>query len=127
MPDRAASRTSIKAKPPNRRYQIGMKRWRVSALMVLGVAMLPPANLGAADKPSAIADLQRSIKQSGTALRNQTAQTQAVHAQQRAEGVANAGIGVQVVNPGERAPLPPTSPTHCVTRYSGANVFTDCR
>lgn len=103
-----------------------MNRWCVSAV-VAGAAMLAAANLGAAEKPDAMADLQRSIKQSGAAVRNQAAQTQAVQAQQRAEGAANTGIGVQVVNPGERAPLPPTSPGHCVTRYTGANVFTDCR
>jgi hypothetical protein len=34
---------------------------------------------------------------------------------------------VQVVNPGPQTPLAPTTPMHCVTRYTGANVFTDCR
>ncbi len=89
--------------------------------------MSATAILGAAEKPNAMADLQRSIQQSGMALQNQAAQTQAAQAQQRAEGVAGAGIGVQVVNPGERPPLSPNTPSHCVTRYTGANVFTDCR
>jgi hypothetical protein len=60
-------------------------------------------------------------------LQAQGAQIQAAQAQQRAEGAATGGLGVQVSTPGAPAPLAPTTPMHCVTRYSGANVFTDCR
>jgi Tfp pilus assembly protein FimV len=110
-----------------RRNQAEMKRSCANGVVVIGAVMLTAGGIGAAEKPSAMADLQRSIQQSRAAVQNQAAQTQAVQAQQRAEGVASGGIGVQVVDPGERAPLAPTTPSHCVTRYTGANVFTDCR
>jgi len=94
---------------------------------VAGAALLAAASLGAAEKQGAMADLQRSIQRSSDAVQSQAAETRAAQAQQRAEGAAIGGIGVQVVDPGERAPLAPTTPSHCVTRYTGANVFTDCR
>lgn len=104
-----------------------MNRPHACCVVLAGAVLLFAASLGAAEKQSAIRDLQQSIQRSGAAARSQAAQTQAAQAQQRAEGAASGGIGVQVVDPGERAPLPPTTPSHCVTRYTGANVFTDCR
>lgn len=89
--------------------------------------MVTAASLGAAEQPDGIAGLQRSIQQSRAAVQSQAAQTRAAQAQQRAADVAGEGIGIQVVNPGERAPLAPATPSHCVTRYAGANVYTDCR
>lgn len=85
------------------------------------------AGPNAAEQPGGIADLQQSIQRSATALRGEAAQIQAGQAQQRAEGAGAGGLGVQVTNPAAPPPLAPTTPPHCVTRYSGANVFTDCR
>ena len=95
--------------------------------VVAGVAMFAAASLGAAEEQGAVAELQRSIQRSRAAVQSQAAQTQAAQAQQRAESAAAGGIGVQVVKPGEQAPPAPTTPSHCVTRYTGASVFTDCR
>lgn len=81
----------------------------------------------AAGSEDGLAGLQQSIRQSTATLQGQAAQVQAEQGQQRAESASSGGIGVQVVNPGPPAPLAPTTPMHCVTRYSGANVFTDCR
>jgi hypothetical protein len=91
------------------------------------MAMSTAARLDAAEQQDGIAGLQRSIQQSRAAVQGQAAQTRAAQAQQRAAGVAGDGIGVQVVNPGERVPPGPATPGHCVTRYAGANVYTDCR
>lgn len=95
--------------------------------MFAGAVIFGAAGLRAAEKQRGLADLQQSIQRSTAALQGQAAQIHAAQAQQRAESSGTAGIGVQVLNPGPPAPLAPTTPSHCVTRYTGANVFTDCR
>jgi hypothetical protein len=104
-----------------------MKRWSANFLVLVGAVTLGAAGRHAAGAQGALADLQQSIRQSTATLQGQAAQVQAEQSQQRAESASRGGIGVQVVNPGLQAPLAPTTPTHCVTRYTGANVFTDCR
>ena len=96
-------------------------------LVVVGTATLGAAGLHAAGNEDGLANLQRSIQQSAATLQGQAAEIQAEQSQQRAESASKGGMGVQVANPGPQAPLAPTTPMHCVTRYAGANVFTDCR
>lgn len=102
---------------------------RPSAVVLLLVATVTfgAAGLHAAGGDGGLADLQQSIRQSTATLQGQAAQIQAEQSQQRAESASRGGIGVQVLSPGAQAPLAPTTPMHCVTRYTGANVFTDCR
>jgi hypothetical protein len=104
-----------------------VNRASARCVMLAGALVLSPAGLHAADKPGGLGDLQQSIQRSTAELRDQATRAQAAQAQQRAETAGSGGIGVQVVNPGPPSPLAPTTPTHCVTRYTGANVFVDCR
>jgi hypothetical protein len=104
-----------------------MKRSSAQFLVLVGTLTLGTAGPRAAGNEGGLADLQQSIRQSTATLQGQAAQIQAEQSQQRAESASRGGIGVQVVNPGPQAPLAPTTPMHCVTRYTGANVFTDCR
>jgi hypothetical protein len=113
--------------PAQRWYQDLMMRGIARFLLLLGMAALGAAGPRAAGNEDGLAGLQQSIRQSTATLQGQAAQVQAEQSQQRAESASRGGIGVQVVNPGPQAPLAPTTPMHCVTRYSGANVFTDCR
>lgn len=108
-------------------YQDSMKSALALCLMLAGAVTVGAAGLHAAEKQDGMADLQQSIRRSTSALQGQAAQIQAAQAQQRAEGAGMGGIGVQVVNPGLPPPVAPTTPSHCVTRYTGATVFTDCR
>jgi hypothetical protein len=104
-----------------------MNRSSAHLLVLVGTVTLGAADLRAAGNEGGLADLQQSIRQSTAKLQGQAAQIQAEQSQQRAESASSTGIGVQVVSPGPQAPLAPTTPMHCVTRYAGANVFTDCR
>lgn len=104
-----------------------MKRLWARFLPLVGMVTLGAAGPRAAGSEDGLAGLQQSIRQSTATLQGQAAQVQAEQSQQRAESASRGGIGVQVVNPGPQAPLAPTTPMHCVTRYTGANVFTDCR
>jgi hypothetical protein len=113
--------------PAQRWYQDSMNRPSALFLVLVGTMTLGAAGLRAAGNEGGLADLQQSIQQSTAKLQGQAAQIQAEQSQQRAESASRGGIGVQVVNPGPQAPLAPTTPMHCVTRYTGANVFTDCR
>jgi hypothetical protein len=113
--------------PAQRWYQDLMMRGIARFLLLLGMAALGAAGPRAAGNEDGLAGLQQSIRQSTATLQGQAAQVQAEQSQRRAESASRGGIGVQVVNPGPQAPLAPTTPMHCVTRYSGANVFTDCR
>lgn len=113
--------------PAQRWYQDSMNGWSAHFLLLVGTLTLGAAGPGAAGNEDGLAGLQQSIRQSTAALQGQAAQIQADQSQQRAEDASRGGIGVQVVNPGPQAPLAPTTPMHCVTRYTGANVFTDCR
>lgn len=98
-----------------------------SCLVLVGTVALGAPGLRAAGNDGGLADLQQSIQQSTARLQGQAAQIQAEQSQQRAEGASMGGIGVHLANPGPQAPLAPTTPMHCVTRYTGATVFTDCR
>ena len=104
-----------------------MNRSSAHFLLLLGTVTWGAADLRAAGNEGGLAGLQQSIQQSTATLQGQAAQIQAEQSQQRAESASRGGIGVQVVKPGPQAPLAPTTPMHCVTRYTGANVFTDCR
>jgi len=104
-----------------------MKRPSAQFLVLVGAVTLGAAGPRAAGNDSGLADLQQSIRQSTVTLQGQAAQVQAEQSQRRAESSSGGGIGVQVVKPGPQAPLAPTTPMHCVTRYTGATVFTECR
>jgi hypothetical protein len=100
--------------------------------MIVLATMLAGSGSCAAGDQSGAMDSQQSLQRSRAAVQNQAAQTQAAQAQQRAETAAAAGgVGVQVLPPGQPPPTAPfytpNTPIRCLTRYTGAYVFMDCR
>lgn len=101
-------------------------------LVIVLASTLAGAGLCAADEQGGAAGSQQSLQRSRATVQRQAAEIQAAQAQQRAATAAAAGgIGVQVLPPGQAPPnapfYTPNAPIHCLTRYTGAYVFMDCR
>lgn len=77
-----------------------MKRCSANFSVLVGAATLGAAGRHAGGDQGALADLQKSIRQSTATLQGQATQVQAEQSQQRAESASRGGIGVQVANPG---------------------------